>query len=72
MGFELEVILFGIQNVELRGDRSHPLSVTLENRKGKTANFSLSIKNLQRNNNSKNKFRTILRRFSDQANYQEL
>jgi hypothetical protein len=25
MGFELEAILFGIQNVELRGDRSPPL-----------------------------------------------
>jgi len=51
MGFELEAILFGIQNVELRGDRSHPLSVTLENRKGKATNFFLSIKNLQRNHN---------------------
>jgi hypothetical protein len=35
MSFELEAILFGIQNVELRGDRSHPLSVTWKKAKEK-------------------------------------
>ena len=43
MGFELEAILFGIQNVELRGDRSHPLSVTLEKEKRPTSPSQLKI-----------------------------
>jgi hypothetical protein len=43
MVFELEAILFGIQNVELRGDRSHPLSVTLEKEKRPTSLSQLKI-----------------------------
>jgi hypothetical protein len=43
MGFELEAILFGIQNVELRGDRSPPLSVTLEKEKRPTSPSQLKI-----------------------------
>jgi hypothetical protein len=43
MGFELEAILFGIQNVELRGDRSNPLSVTLDKEKRPTSPSQLKI-----------------------------
>jgi hypothetical protein len=43
MSLELEAILFGIQNVELRGDRRLPLSVTLEKEKRLTSPSQLKI-----------------------------